>query len=70
VNWPVAEKPEPQVCKTMVRGTRQAVDADRVQCEINILFIFIKFFIDFVFLIDVLWRERCRSTVNSGNACL
>jgi hypothetical protein len=54
VNWPVAVNPERQVCKTTARGTRQAVDSDQVQCEINISFIFIEIFIDFVFLIYVI----------------
>jgi hypothetical protein len=52
VNWPVAVKPERQVCKAMSRVTRQAVDADRVKCEIIFLF-FITFFIGYVFLIYI-----------------
>jgi hypothetical protein len=36
VNWPVAVKPERQVCKSLAPGTGQAVDAVPEQWAINI----------------------------------
>jgi hypothetical protein len=59
VNWPVAVKPERQVCKTLARGTRQVVDGVRVKWAIYILFIFINFFINFVFLICIFYQIYC-----------